>query len=179
MTQPTPAALLRLREADVVRFCGLDAAARGLELDSQRAVRQGSRDGARLAGVVEDGGPLRVWWEHPPATPLSAPRWGCERDAPAEAALLCCAHVAALLSAWMRAPADFTAPAQPPSSPTDQPAAEPKRIRQPSLLSDAPITAAPTSLHDLLAAARPRRSGRASSPHPRRGAARARGSRRA
>ena len=90
MTQPTPATLLRLREADVVRFCGLDAAARGLELDAQRAVRQGSREGVRLAGVVEDGAPLRVWWELAPAPPTPVPSWGCERDAPAPPALLCC-----------------------------------------------------------------------------------------
>ncbi len=151
MTQPTPATLLRLREADVVRFCGLAAAASGLELDTRRAVRQASRDGACLAGVVEDGGSLQVWWEHPPAGGPAAPRWRCDRDAPTGSTpSLCCAHIAALLTSWMRAPSDFTAPAQAPLPSADQPAAEPKRVRQPALLSEPPASVAPTSLHELL-----------------------------
>jgi len=37
MAQAVQAALVRLREADIVRLCGLDAAARGLELASRAA----------------------------------------------------------------------------------------------------------------------------------------------
>src|SRR5579884_3322317 len=123
MSQNPPASLLRLREADVVRLCGLGAAARGLELVAQRAVRRGRRVGARLEAGVEDDGSVAVWWEQAAEQQPGPPRWGCERDAPdrdtpgdpisspaSPTPTLCCAHVAALLTAWIRSPADFPAP---------------------------------------------------------------------
>ncbi len=118
MTRNPPAALLRLREADVLRFCGLDGAARGLEIVDQRAVRQGRREDGRLEAVVIDGGPLHVWWQQGLENASQGIMWGCERDAPArndssgapQTPPLCCAHVAALLTSWIRSPADFPSP---------------------------------------------------------------------
>lgn len=117
MSQPRTA-LLRLREADVVRLCGLEATARGLELAAQRAVSAGRRTDSRLEAAVadeevvcavsvelpEDGAPRAGWWRcsHDSVTPTlptgpSAPAPGC-------------AHVAAVLTAWIRTPGDFAAP---------------------------------------------------------------------
>lgn len=118
MTQNPPAALLRLREADVLRLCGLDNAARGLELIDQRAVRQGRRQGGRIEAIVQDAGDMRVWWQPGAEDAPQASSWRCERDAPPGDAApatgatspLGCAHVAALLTAWIRSPADFPAP---------------------------------------------------------------------
>lgn len=118
MTENPPAALLRLREADVLRLCGLDNAARGLELVDQRAVRQGRRRGGRIEAVVQDAGEVRVWWQPGAEDAPQAPAWRCERDAPPGDAApaagatspLGCAHVAALLTAWIRSPADFPSP---------------------------------------------------------------------
>lgn len=126
MAQAVHAALVRLREADVVRLCGLDAAARGLELASRAAVRNARQLGARLEAVVEDERGCAVWIESDGDAPAARLRWdcGCHADqprdgevTPAPALALGCAHVAAVLTAWIRAPADFIAPAAEPASP--------------------------------------------------------------
>src|SRR5689334_15806301 len=118
MAQAVHAALVRLREADVVRLCGLDAAARGLELASRAAVRGPRRLGVRLEAVVEDERACAVWVESDGDTSSARLRWGCgchetHADGAADASTLAlgCAHVAAVLTAWIRAPADFVAPA--------------------------------------------------------------------
>jgi hypothetical protein len=125
MAQAVHAALVRLREADVVRLCGLDAAARGLELASRAAVRGARRMDARLEAVVADERTCAVWVESDGEAPSIRLRWGCdchtadprsgEGGESGEATLpaLGCAHVAAVLTAWIRAPADFIAPAEP------------------------------------------------------------------
>ncbi len=124
MAQAVHAALVRLREADVVRLCGLDAAARGLELASRAAVRGARQLGARLEAVVEDERACAVWVESDGDAPAARLRWGCDchADRPhggevAPALALGCAHVAAVLTAWIRAPADFIASAAEPASP--------------------------------------------------------------
>jgi hypothetical protein len=58
--QSPSAALLRLRAADVVRVCGLNAAAVGLELAANHRVVAGQRDGARLLATVMDESPRTV-----------------------------------------------------------------------------------------------------------------------
>ncbi len=51
VTSAPPAALLRLRQGDIVRLCGFAAAARGLELADRHAVTAGRREGAWLRGA--------------------------------------------------------------------------------------------------------------------------------
>jgi hypothetical protein len=147
MAQAVHAALVRLREADAVRLCGLDAAARGLELASHAAVRNARQLGARLEAVVEDERACAVWIESNGDAPAARLRWGCgcHADQPHDGEVtlpalgLGCAHVAAVLTAWIRAPADFIAPAEPAMPGGKEPggeAAPPPRARvsQPALL---------------------------------------------
>src|SRR5690242_892113 len=77
MAQAVHAALVRLREADAVRLCGVDAAARGLELASHAAVRNARQLGARLEAVVEDERACAVWIESNGDAPAARLRWGC------------------------------------------------------------------------------------------------------
>ena len=145
MAQTVHAALVRLREADVVRLCGLDAAARGLELASRAAVRDARQLGARLEAVVADEGACAVWVESDGDAPAARLRWGCdchkERLHGEEVRLpaLGCAHVAAVLTAWIRAPSDFIAPAAETASPGEERDSGPAqtqrtRMSQPALL---------------------------------------------
>lgn len=128
-----PLALLRLREADIVRLCGLGAASRGLDLAARRALSQPRRDGARLSALVGADEPVEAWIEPVKADEpvesltLAAMRWGCAAhtpDAPAPHGSSGCEHVAAVLSAWVRAPGDFRTPAAPQEEPpaSDNPA---------------------------------------------------------
>ncbi len=146
--QGASAALLRLREADVVRLCGLRAAAEGLEYASRHAVTQSRRAGARLLATVlvapaadpagqSDPIPCEAWCEvvEAPPAPLGL-RWGCARDAttpatPGTPGTPGCAHVAALLTAWVRAPGEFRALAD--DTPTAlAPGAAPPGVPHPS-----------------------------------------------
>ena len=117
-----PATLVRLGEADVVRLCGLDAAAAGLELVARRAVSHAVRQGGRLSAAVEDAGGTREVWAEPGETPAEGGRWHCECPAAAASEgssfALGCAHVAAVLSAWIRHPADFALPLVPGEAPS-------------------------------------------------------------
>ncbi len=65
MSESALAALLRLRESDVVRACGLAAAARGLDLAGRHLVRSGRRAGSRISAdvLVEEGGHVAAWLE--------------------------------------------------------------------------------------------------------------------
>lgn len=114
-----PLALLRLREAGVVRLCGLAAASRGLDLAARHALSQVRREGARLSALVGVDTPIVAWFEVISADPtlealtLAATRWGCAAHAPDAAGATGtpgCEHVAAILSAWVRAPGDFRTP---------------------------------------------------------------------
>ncbi len=156
-----PASLVRLGEADVVRLCGLAAAAAGLELATRRAVARTEREGERLRAVVEDAGTAHDVWVEPGEPPQEQPRWHC--DCPAASAALAagdgapyalgCAHVAAVLAAWVRFPADFIVPrsstAQDTSAPTS-PAADhppaPEQLAQPRLLRPPGRARSPTTL---------------------------------
>ncbi len=118
-SQPPPLSLLRLREADIVRLCGLGAAAQGMDLLTRRALTQPRRDGARLSAVattaVAGDGPVAAWAELTGEAPAIGLRWGCSRHAAPQAATdgeqrPGCEHIAALLTAWIRAPADFVTP---------------------------------------------------------------------
>lgn len=150
--------LLRLREADVVRFCGLEAAARGLELAARHAVKHGRRIESRLEATVADESECAVSLGLPADAVSHLISWSCSYDSAtlpggASGVPPGCAHVAAVLTAWIRAPGDFAA---------DDSAAEPRdvirippprpRLAQPPLL---PPTAAKsthgTSLADELA----------------------------
>ena len=148
MSQPPSPALLRLREADVVRLCGLTGAARGLDLASRRAVTHPRREGGRLRAVVEDEQPRAVWVELGAESSLAGMRWSCAcagepewLEAGAPPGSLGCAHVAATLTTWVRAPSDFTTPT-PPGEPlpsdTEAVVIRRPRLAQPSLLASPP-----------------------------------------
>ncbi len=100
--QSPSAALLRLRAADVVRVCGLNAASVGLELAANHRIVAGQRDGGRLLATVLDGSPRTVSVEAP--DDADAMRWACDCT---HAGPLACEHVAAILSAWIAHPSDF------------------------------------------------------------------------
>lgn len=98
---PSPA-LLRLRPADVVRLCGLNAAAAGLDLVASRSVIASERDGNRLKATVTSEPPHTVEIEVPDEG--DSAKWVCDC---AHTGPLACEHVAAILSAWIAHPADF------------------------------------------------------------------------
>jgi hypothetical protein len=102
--QSPSAALLRLRAADVVRVCGLNAAAFGLELTANHRVVAGQREGSRLLATVMDGSPRTASVEA--TDDAGAMRWACDCT---HAGPLACEHVAAILSAWIAHPSDFLA----------------------------------------------------------------------
>ncbi len=110
MGQSPPGSLLRLREADVVRACGLLAAAQGLEIVTQQAVMNGRRSAQRLeARIVGKSSIDQVWAEASGSDPISI-RWYCACRNMAEASSvppLACEHVAAMLTAWIRDPSSF------------------------------------------------------------------------
>lgn len=165
MSQPPSPALLRLREADVVRLCGLNGAARGLELAARRSVTHPRREGGRLTAVVEDEQPRSVWVELGVESSPAGMRWSCpcsvepERtEAGAPLGSLGCAHVAATLTTWVRAPADFVAPASTgePSPPDAEVVIRRPRLAQPALLTTPPQRRTHTgSLSDELARLQP------------------------
>lgn len=102
--QPPSPALLRLRPADIVRLCGLNAAAAGLELVARHGVVAGRRDGSRLLATVHDVASRDVWVEI--LDEAGTAHWACDC---AQMGPLACAHVAAILSAWIAHPTDFAA----------------------------------------------------------------------
>lgn len=104
-----PASLLRLREADIVRLCGFGAAAEGLALAARHAVTAGRRVGARLSALVGADPPAQTEVELADEITPAAMRWTCSCQPDAPAGMVGCAHVAATLSAWLRAPGDFAA----------------------------------------------------------------------
>jgi len=140
MSTAPPASLLRLREADVVRLCGFGAAARGLELADRRAVAAGRREGGRLEATVADETPCQVEAELAGEGAPPALRWRCSADAGAPGGPGC-SHVAALLTAWIRAPGDFAeadaAASRPaaPAAPVEHPPPERPRVSQPALMT--------------------------------------------
>src|SRR5579885_503847 len=80
MNQSPSAALLRLREADVVRFCGLAAAARGLVSVAQHAVTQGQRAENWLSATVSERETMaHAWAEAIGSDPLTI-RWRCSSE---------------------------------------------------------------------------------------------------
>lgn len=122
MSEPPSALLLRVRESDVVRMCGLTGAARGLDLASRRAVHGCRRAGSRLTAIVQISGDEEAtpWAELRDEAVPAGMRWGCSCAAgmahrATEVAEpgpgLGCEHVAAMLMAWIRHPADFATPA--------------------------------------------------------------------
>ncbi len=158
-----PLALLRLREADIVRLCGLGAASRGLDLAARRALSQLRRDGARLSALVGADEPVEAWIEPVKANELvesltlAGMRWGCAAHTPDTPGSPGCEHVAAVLSAWVRAPGDFRTPAAPQEeSPAPDILASPDTSRPAQDAPPTPTTSpragprAPASLADEL-----------------------------
>ena len=111
MSQIPPAALLHLREADVVRLCGLEAAARGLDAVARHAVIHARRHNSRLEATVESDQAHHVWVDAS-HDQLSSLCFGCDCPVMSGAGpgSLGCEHVAAVLTAWIRTPATFSTP---------------------------------------------------------------------
>ena len=108
-----PGSLLRLREADIVRVCGLASAAAGLEIAGRQAVRNTKRSQGRLEGrTMGKGSEELVWVEVTGQDPITI-HWNCscQEVNQGEDSLsippLACPHVAALLTNWIRDPASF------------------------------------------------------------------------
>ncbi len=145
MSQPPPASLLRLREADVVRLCGLVAAAAGLEAATRHAVLQARREGGRLDAVVVVGEQQQTVWVEFTDEGDSA-RWGCNCPVRISSApgLPACSHVAALLATWIRDPDIFTATdtTAPPAQPRPMiapPSREPPSVQVRSIPPQRPV----------------------------------------
>ncbi|HEY7126289.1 MAG TPA: hypothetical protein VH540_20260 [Ktedonobacterales bacterium] len=123
-----PLALLRLRESDVVRLCGLARAARGQEMARQGKITQAERVTGTLRATILEGETSRVVAAHFPDAELDAWECSCPVGAARKTAvpgpeaaaghpqeeysqelvnLLACEHVAALLSAWLQNPRQF------------------------------------------------------------------------
>jgi hypothetical protein len=118
-----PLALLRLRESEIVRLCGLMRAAHGQEAARQSKVTQAERKAGTLRATILDGDISRVvaahfsdggltGWEC--ACPVGATHQAASNIAAASAAQpqqpahsFACEHVAALLWAWLRDPRQF------------------------------------------------------------------------
>jgi hypothetical protein len=128
MSESPSSALLRLRESDVVRLCGLAATARGLELVSRRAVVRARREGARLSAQVQSlaDAATTACVVIAGESLSGSPPWSCTcpagqahaagakqgvraaaDHAEAGADELACEHVAAVLSTWIRHPGEF------------------------------------------------------------------------
>src|SRR5271166_2823946 len=108
-----PGSLLRLREADIVRVCGLTSAAEGLEIASRQAVRNSKRSNGRLEGTISgEGGEELVRVEVTGHDPI-AMEWHCTcqkangGEGSPRVPPLACPHVATLLTHWIREPASF------------------------------------------------------------------------
>jgi hypothetical protein len=112
------AALLLLREADVVRRCGLVTAARALDLVRSGAVINGIREDVRLTAHVRDTHDVfAAWLEYGGAAPGPTFAWGCSCPqgvsdgqagrTGATGGHLACVHVAALMTEWVHRPASF------------------------------------------------------------------------
>jgi hypothetical protein len=150
---PSPA-LLGLRPADVVRLCGLNAVAAGLDLSASHNVAACRRDGQRLLATVIAETPHTVWVEV--GDEGESLKWSCDCGQPGP---LACAHVAATLSAWITHPGDFLAgelesPVLPPraiepSAPDDQTSGHDEQ--SPGLPQRTSASSAASSLEAILA----------------------------
>ncbi|HEY7357738.1 MAG TPA: hypothetical protein VH590_14775 [Ktedonobacterales bacterium] len=135
MSDDLPVALLHLREAEIVRLCGLARAARGQEYARTGQVRQAERLAGRLRAVVLEGKAARIAQARFSDSGLDAWECACSPPSPdgaaASSARTPCEHVAALLALWVREPAQFQV--------ADSPAADISSSR--NLAADKPSSA--------------------------------------
>jgi hypothetical protein len=146
-----PAALLHLREAEIVRLCGLARAARGQEYARTGRVRQAERAAGTLRGAVLEGETTREALARFADSGLDAWQCSCSQPPP-DLALSTptdrapCEHVAALLSLWVRDPEQFRAAAlaaeAPPAPTLDRaPSSAPAPIPSAAAAAPAPTLA--------------------------------------
>ncbi len=108
-----PAALLHLREAEIVQLCGLARAARGQEIARTRRVSQPQRAAGALRATVQDSETTQAVLAHFSDDGLDG--WECSCSLPPGQAAAApgmrgpCEHVAALLYCWVREPGEFRA----------------------------------------------------------------------
>lgn len=179
-----PLALLRLRESEIVRLCGLMRAARGQEAARQGKITQAERVAGTLRATMLEGETSRVVAAH--FSDAGMEGWECScpvfaeqraaRDAesPVGASLaalpqestqsplpsFACEHVAALLSAWLLNPRQFQteggkpAPAIPAATSVPQRTAPPQATRPTLSPALEQQRPAPAALESLGSAAR-------------------------
>lgn len=112
MDDVLPVALLHLREAEVVRLCGLARAARGQDWARAGKVHQAERSAGTLRATVLEGGAARAVQARFSDSGLDAWDCVCSPAAPDQTSSSLairppCEHVAALLSLWVRKPEQF------------------------------------------------------------------------
>ena len=161
MDADLPVALPHLREAEIVRLCGLARAARGQECARTGGVRQAERSAGTLRAAVVDGAFVRAAQACFSDTGLDA--WECEcSPEPLDLTNAApglrppCEHVAALLSLWVREPeqfrvVDLSAPSTDDALPEmrQRPAAPPEASTAAVLDSPEPAVPPIPSLKDL------------------------------
>ncbi len=109
-----PVALVHLREAEIVRLCGLARAARGQEYARLGRVQQAERAAGTLRATVLDGETGRAVTGHFSDSGLKSAECSCSppqsnpHPSPSGVQPLC-EHVAALLTLWVRSPEQFRA----------------------------------------------------------------------
>ena len=110
MSDTPPAPLLRLRESDVVRLCGLDAVAAGIDMVTRRTIGDCRRTGGQLSAVIHEEPSCAATAELDSAPSPPRLRWRCTIHTGEDATYSTasgCGHIAALLTAWIRNPGDF------------------------------------------------------------------------
>lgn len=121
MDEYLPVALLHLREAEIVRLCGLTRAARGQEYARTGQVRQAERAAGTLRAAMQAGEAARTVLARFSDSGLDAWACSCSPAQPEQASspLVAhppCEHVAALLYLWVREPERFRVTALPAGS---------------------------------------------------------------
>jgi hypothetical protein len=138
-----PVALLHLREAEIVRLCGLARAARGQEYARMGQVRQAERAEGILRAVVLEGEAARTARAYFSDSGLDAWECACSPARPDQSAApgvrAPCEHVAALLALWVREPEQFRVT----ETATDSPSPDIVDTSPPSSSADKPAAARP------------------------------------
>jgi len=109
-----PVALVHLREAEIVRLCGLARAARGQEYGRLGRVHQAERTAGTLRATVLDGETSRSVTARFSDSGLESSACTCSPAQPDQEPQVSgvhplCEHVAALLTLWVREPEQFRA----------------------------------------------------------------------
>jgi hypothetical protein len=134
-----PVVLLHLREAELVRLCGLARAARGQDYARTGRVRQAEREAGTLRATALEGETTQEVSAHFSDSGLDVWECTCSPVPPGQTAAAPevrapCEHVAALLSLWVREPGQFrVAPLSPAAFSANPLASAPEAPEMPPL----------------------------------------------